>query len=117
MAGGKSHTHDFTDESGTLIGSVTAGRGQALTFTNLSTGATYSTRSNGAVQQVEYHSDFSTTLTTTGHNILIFFPTDVPAGPSTTLQVGRVVVDIDPNGVFTLRSVAGRSVDICAALS
>ncbi|HEY8307024.1 MAG TPA: hypothetical protein VIG79_10125 [Lapillicoccus sp.] len=36
---------------------------------------------------------------------------------STTLQVGRVVVDVDPNGVFTLRSVAGRSVDICAALS
>jgi len=41
---------------------------------------------------------------------------DVPAGPSTTLYVGRVVFTVDTSGVFTLQSVSGKSTDICAAL-
>ena len=48
--------------------------------------------------------------------MLILFPTDVPAGPSTTLHVGRVVYTIDTNGVFTVQRVSGTSTDICAAL-
>jgi hypothetical protein len=31
--------------------------------------------------------------------VLILYPTDVPAGPSTTLNVGRVVFTIDTQGV------------------
>jgi len=31
---------------------------------------------------------------TIGHNVLILFPSDVPAGPSTTLYVGRVVFTV-----------------------
>ena len=57
------------------------------------------------------------TYRVTGHNILILFPTDVPPGPSTTLYVGQVGFTVDANAVFTVTSVAGRSVDICAALS
>ena len=53
----------------------------------------------------------------TGHTILIMFPTDVPAGPSTTLYIGRVVFTVDPALVATIVSTAGRRVDICAALS
>ena len=57
------------------------------------------------------------TTVMTGHNILILFPTDIPAGPSTTLYVGRVVFTVDANGVYTLGSTSGRSTDICAALA
>jgi hypothetical protein len=47
----------------------------------------------------------------------IMLATDaVPAGPSTTRYVGRVVVDIDPTGVFTLREARGTATDLCAAL-
>jgi hypothetical protein len=52
----------------------------------------------------------------TGHFVLIFFPTDVPAGPSTTQYVGRVVY-IDNKGMFTLQSVSGTSLNICAAVA
>jgi hypothetical protein len=48
--------------------------------------------------------------------VLILFPTDVPAGPSTTLYVGRVVFTV-VGDVFTLRSTSGTATDICAALS
>ena len=60
----------------------------------------------------------TTTFTATGHFVLILFPTDVPAGPSTTYYVGRVVVTIDNlTGVFTLQETRGTATDLCAALS
>ena len=59
----------------------------------------------------------SQTVTLTGNNVLIMFPSDVPAGPSTTLYVGRVVYTVDAGGVFTLVSTSGRATDLCAALS
>lgn len=64
-----------------------------------------------------FNADGSQTVTLTGHNILILFPTDVPAGPSTTLYVGRVVFTVDANGVTTLKSTSGTATDICAAVS
>jgi hypothetical protein len=64
-----------------------------------------------------FNADGSRTVTLTGHNLLILFPTDVPPGPSTTLYVGRVVFTVDAGGVFTLESTSGRATDICAALS
>ncbi len=53
---------------------LTAGRGRTLRFVNTASGA-----------------DFEVAALT-GHNVLILFPTDVPAGPSTTLYVGQVVI-------------------------
>jgi hypothetical protein len=50
--------------------------------------------------------------------VLVLYPTDVPAGPSTTLYVGSVVYTVDLlTGVFTLNAHSGRTTDICAALS
>jgi hypothetical protein len=72
---------------------------------------------NGARTQAVFDADGSQTVTLTGHNLLILFPSDVPAGPSTTVHVGRVVFTIDSNGVFTVLSTSGTSTDICAALS
>jgi len=72
---------------------------------------------HGAVQQSVVNADGSATVTSTGHNVLILFPSDVPAGPSTTLYVGRVVFTVGANGVFTVVSTSGSATDICAALS
>jgi hypothetical protein len=79
-----------------------------LTFTNLSGDATVALPANGAVANTVYNADGSQTVTLTGHNVLILFPTDVPAGPSTTLYVGRVVYTVDAQGVFMLQSTRGR---------
>lgn len=107
----------FVDANGNPVRMLSAGVGSQLTFTNLSNDATVALPANGAVMKTVIHADGSQTVTTTGHNVLILFPSDVPAGPSTTLYVGRVVYTVDPAGVFTLVSTSGRAADICAALS
>ena len=116
-AGGNQVYREFLDKNGNLVRSISAGTGAALTFTNVDTGATFSTRSNGSVTKIAYHPDGSFTFVTTGHNVLILFPTDMPAGPTTTLYVGRVVFDSDADFNFTLQSHSGTSKDICATLS
>jgi hypothetical protein len=115
--GGNRHLKEFTDKNGNVVRTIQAGTGSALRFTNLTTGETFSTKSNGAVAHIRFNPDGSFTETDTGHNILILFPTDVPAGPSTMLIVGRVVFTVDINGVFTVLDVSGRTIDICAALT
>ncbi len=114
---GKRVERDFYDAEGNLVRSLSAGVGSQLTFTNLANGETLALRANGAVMRTVFNADGSQTVTTTGHNVLILFPTDVPAGPSTTLYVGRVVYTVDAGGVFTLQSTSGRETDICAALT
>ena len=116
-SGGNRIERSFFDKSGNFVRFISAGTGSALTFTNLGTDAKISTKSNGAVTNVTPNPDGSQTWVTTGHNILILFPTDVPAGPSTTLYVGRVVFTVDTNFTFTLQGDSGRATDICAVLS
>jgi len=116
-SGGNRQFREFTDENGNVVRSLDAGTGSELRFTNLSpNGKTLSTMSNGAVSRKTFNLDGSFTETDTGHNILILFPTDSPAGPSTTLIVGRLVFTVDVFGIFTVQTVSGRVTDICAAL-
>jgi hypothetical protein len=110
--------HEFTDADGNVVRTILAGRGTAVTLTNEDTGATLSLPANGAPWRIVNNLDGTRTFTTMGHLVLILFPNDVPAGPTTTLYVGRVVFDVDDTtGVFTLRETRGRATDLCAALS
>lgn len=108
---------EFTDKNGNVVRSLRAGKGAALTFINLSTDATFSLKANGSVTHRIFNPDGSRTEIITGHNVLILFPTDVPAGPSTTLHEGRVVITVESGEVFTVQQVSGRTTDICAILS
>ena len=107
---------EFTDRDGNLVRTLSAGTGSALNFTNLSTGTTLALRSNGAVASTRLGADGTQHVTLLGHNVIILFPTDVPAGPSTTLYVGRVTYSVDQAGIFMLASSTGTSLDICAAI-
>lgn len=117
IRGGNQVNKEFSDKNGNVVRSLSAGKGSALTFTNTTTSATLSLKPNGAVAHGVFNPDGSQTWVVTGHNILIFFPTDVPAGPTTTLYVGRVVYTVDSVGVWTLQEVNGQATDICAALA
>ncbi len=64
-----------------------------------------------------FNPDGSSTVVATGNTVIILFPTDVPAGPSTTLYVGRVVYTNDGQNNFVLQDHSGQTTDICAALS
>ena len=110
---------EFTDRSGNVVRTLAAGKGFTLTSTNLSPGSSKSLTlpSSGSVQRTTVNSDGTSTVVSTGHNVLILFPTDIPAGPSTTLYVGRIVYTVDASGVFTLQSTSGRATDLCALLA
>ena len=98
---------------------LSAGTGSDLVFTDLADPThTYTLEGNGAVSWTRIDASGAARLTMTGHNVLIYFPTDVPAGPSTTLVVGRENISVDlATSQFTLLSRSGRTVDICAALT
>ena len=116
-SGGNQIYREFLDKGDNVIRTLSAGTGSALTFTNLVTGATFSSQSNGSVARVINNPDGSSTWVTTGHNVLILFPTDTPPGPSTTLYVGRVVFTVDTSFNFNVQQQSGKATDICAALS
>jgi hypothetical protein len=115
--GGNQVYREFFDKDDNLVRTLTAGTGSALTFTNVASGATLSLKSNGAVTHVTKGSNGVDTYVSTGHNVIILFPTDFPAGPSTTLYVGRVEYTVDVNFTFNLLRASGQKMDICAAIS
>ena len=97
---------------------LAAGKGSDLVFTNLATGKTLALKGNGSVTWTKFEASGAARLTLTGHNVLIYFPTDIPAGPSTTLVVGREDIALDPATFgFTRLSRTGNTTDLCAALS
>ena len=108
---------EFYDENDNLVRMFSAGKGNALTFTNVATGDTVFVKPSGSVQQITFNPDGSLTVMETGHTVLILYPSDVPPGPSTTAYVGRIVYTIDTSGVWTLQETHGKSTDICEALS
>jgi hypothetical protein len=116
--GGKLHTKTFVDENGKPVRLITAGKGFLLTYTNLDTGQSIQIATGGSVSSTQIHPDGDQTVTLTGHNGLVLFPNDVPAGPSTTQYIGKTVYEIDfTTGVFTLIRESPNQRDVCAELS
>jgi hypothetical protein len=118
------HTKEFFDKNGKMVRLLQAGKGVLLTYTNYGSdpdnpvaGKSITIRTDGSVTEYVYNTDGTQTVTATGHNGLILFPNDVPAGPTTTHYTGRVVYTIGTDGVFTLVSTTGKQIDVCAALS
>ena len=77
--GSKAHIKEFTDANGSVVRMITAGKGYTLTY------AKCRHRNDGEPQgervrsALDVNPDGTTTVTSTGHNGLILFPTDVPA--------------------------------------
>jgi hypothetical protein len=123
--GGKLHTKIFVDKNGNLVRMLMAGKGVLLTYTNLGpdpanpvAGQSIKIKTGGSVSSTRTNPDGTLTVTATGHNGLILFPNDIPAGPSTTHYIGRIVYDVDPStGVFTLLQESNNQRDVCAELS
>jgi hypothetical protein len=115
--GGNLHRKVFSDENGDPVRIIQAGKGFLLTYTNLDTGNSVTIRTDGSVSKTTFNPDGTQTVSATGHNGLILFPSDVPAGPTTTHYIGRIVYTIDQNGVFTLVRTSNNQRDICAELA
>ena len=114
---GKLNEKQLKDRNGYLR-ILLAGTGAAWRLTNMSSGKTLSTQNKGASALIQvYLADGSVNATIRGHSLIIWFPSDLPPGPSTTLHSGQVVYSLSPAGVGTLVSVNGNTADVCTALS
>jgi hypothetical protein len=96
---------------------VEAGSTGMLTIVNEDADKTISFPSRGVGVRSVTTSNGITTVSTGGQLLLILFPSDTPAGPSTTLYTGRVVYTVDGAGNFVLQRTAGRQIDVCAELA
>lgn len=110
---------EFHDQNGNTVRVLSAGRGAIETLTNVFTDTSVTFKTGGSVSRTTPNPDGTYTQTLTGHNIVIFFPTDEPPGPRSTLYLGRVVFTIsDPvsNTILGIQQTSGKQVDICAIL-
>jgi hypothetical protein len=108
---------EFTDRNGNPV-SLFAGKSGAVIYTNVDTGESVSFRSRGTRLLVTTDEETNTQRFEYSGNVgLVLFPTDVPAGPSTTQISGRLVFTVDPSGVFEVQRVEGDQTDICALLA
>jgi hypothetical protein len=105
----------FFDSEGNPVRLLITGR-LILTVTNTDTGEAVTIRLGDAIH-ITFNADGSVTLVGTGNVLSIFFPTDFPPGPSTTLYSGRLVIPITAAGVGTLETATGKAIDICAVLA
>lgn len=112
----KTVTREWVDGHGNSV-TLVAGKGSTYVVTNTDTGASVTLSGKGFTQTTTAYADGSSRTLDTGHNLVILFPTDNPAGPSTTLYIGVVELTNSADGVTTLEWSAGRSRDICAELS
>lgn len=116
-------TRVFTDKDGKPVRYLYAGKGAILSFTNTHSAVTQTYRTGGSVEQVTPNPDGTQSWVSTGHEILILYPTDIGVGgvpgPSTILYIGRIVFTVDPahDYFYGVQSFTGKSTDICAALS
>ncbi len=117
ISGTSKVTREFRDRQGNVVRTLVAGTGSSSTFINTASHKEFQLKANGAVMRTVYNPDGTATVTTGGHVVIFLFPTDVPAGPSTTLYVGQVVYLTDSASNFTVLRTSGRATDICALLS
>lgn len=113
---GRTNNREFTDNDGNQ-NTVITGKGHDFRFTNAANGRTATQKSQGVRQQITTYPDGSQKYTTSGALLLIMFPTDIPAGPTTTYYNGHTVLTITAEGVGTLEPPRGHARDICAELS
>ena len=109
-------SRQFIDRSG-RVRLLVAGRAPSTTLTNLTSGEQYVVPGRAATIWTTIKPDGTQRFDISGTVTLILFPTDIPAGPSTTAITGRLVFTVDTQGVFRLVSVKGQQTDICAALA
>lgn len=98
------------------------GTGRILTWSNETTGETYTVKTSGSVSRYVKNPDGTYTLTLTGHNGFVYFKADRPAeegGAGAYQYTGRVVLTVDSplsNNVLSVDATAGKAVDICELL-
>lgn len=106
----------ISNPRGDVVHGIYYGYGD-ITFTNLSTGKSIVKNLGGAVLHDRYYNDGTILSTMTGEFMIVLYPTDTPAGPSTRIYNGRMNYRTDVDGNWIVLNFRGTSFDVCAALT
>jgi hypothetical protein len=91
----------FPDKKGNPIRYLFAGKTTSNTFINEQTGAGIRFEPNvGSITRGFVNDDGTITFVATGLKTIACYPTDVPAGPSTTVYMGEVVYPVRANKAY-----------------
>jgi hypothetical protein len=119
----KTSTETFT-KNGVVVRTFQSGIGYRLTYTNLDTKKKVTFPAKFLTEETIFHRNGTRTVTNTGDFGLVMFPTDIPAGPSTTQYTGTLVYTVHtiatPNGpldIFTIIETQATTIDVCAQLA
>jgi hypothetical protein len=85
--------------------------------TNLDTGVSHRFTLPAGRLDLTTAPDGTVTVRISGGAVGFNTPTDIPEGPFTFTNVGRLLQRIAPDGTGTLVSVSGHRFDLCAAVA
>ncbi len=108
---------EFLAEDGNIVHVLGARSDNALTFTNLTSGATLGFTPDEPLIRIMLNPDDTRTEVATGHSIIIVSPVHGLATPSAMLYSGRVIYVVARGEIFTVWEVSDNATDICAGLS
>jgi len=117
LTGSQTRTKTFTNKAGKTVRTIESGNGYVRTYINSDTGKKVVFPSKHFTADTTFDKNGLGTVVSTGRFGIIMFPTDVPAGPSTTEYKGRVVYKITPTSDITIKNVQAKTIDVCAMLA
>jgi hypothetical protein len=94
-----------------------AGKDADYRFVNAAEPTKSYTLTRSAYRMSQTTAGGSYVLTINGTGWLVLFPSDIPAGPSTTVFSGNLVIKERPGGVYEVTKFTGRKIDVCAAIA
>jgi hypothetical protein len=117
VSGADGQLFTFFDHNGDVVRLMNTTMPGTWIITNLDTGASITLTGQGGVARITPSADGTTTVVLSGGIIGFNTPADTPPGPFALWIDGRLNVLIKSDGTVTLSQLAGKTVDLCAAVS
>lgn len=117
VSGDQGRMTTFFDHAGNVTRIMGTARPSVWSVTNTETGASVNVTLPAGHQTVTFLPDGTTHVEISGGAIGNQGPADTPAGPFAFTNVGRLIVNIAPNGTGTLLALSGHQFDLCAAVA
>ena len=117
VSGDQGRMITFFDHEGNVTRIMGTARPSVWSITNTATGASVNVKLPAGHQTVTFLPDGTTHIEIAGGVIGFQGPADTPAGPFAFTNVGRLIVNIAPDGTGTLLALSGHRFNLCPAVA
>ena len=117
VSGDQGQVFTFFDHNGNVVRQMGTARPSVWRITNTDTKASRTVDLPAGHQTVTTRLDGTLHIEISGGVIGFQGPLDTPAGPFAFTNVGRLVLDVAPDGTGTLVKQTGTRFDLCAAVA